>query len=294
MMARDHLWLLWEWTEDSPLVEELHSRAARELLHVQAYSPAEFSQFDVRSLETRRPSLLWDRAGDIHPEAQRLADWAEAWGCRVVNPARGTLLARDKGLLHQLLHRHQLPVPDTHFLQSHATPDEIAWVRGQYLVLKPVRSGGGEGVKIQVWDEDALLQAMHSRPGVTWLLQEHVEPAIMAGRRAWFRVFYLFGEVRVCWWDNRTHVYAYLPEKEVDLLGLGELITLGKAIGATFPMQLFSTEIVCRQNGKLVIVDYLNDPCDLRSQTRVPDGVPELIINWILDRIFQIAQTNSL
>jgi hypothetical protein len=290
MSDRDHIWLLWEWTEDASLVQSLLSRALLSGLRVKAFTPAEFVNFDPTSLLGHPPVILWDRAGDVYPEALRISDWAEALGSRVINPVRGTLLARDKASLHELLVRHNLPVPSSRLFRADSPIEELVWGCGRYLVLKPERSGGGEGVRIQEWSEETLRSSMNSRPQETWLLQEHVEPAVIAGRRAWFRVFHLFGDIRICWWDNRTHIYDFLPECEVNTMGFNDLEMLGMKIGACFPMQFFSTEIVYREDGKPVIVDYLNDPCDLRSKTDVYDGVPAELLDWVFWKLFSTAR----
>ncbi len=290
MPARDFLWFLWEWSEDAYLKDDLIYRAAQENLRVRFFGPGEFHEITRAAIIASYPLILWDRAGDVHREALRLSDWAEALGSRVINPARSARLIQDKANLHRLLLQHDLPVPQTRFLADHCSAEELRWACGKYLVLKPVRSGGGEGVRIQEWNENSIWEAMRIRPGEIWLLQEYIEPALVAGRRAWFRVYYLFGEIRICWWDNRTHVYDFMPCREVDQLGFGELRSLVRRIGESFPLQLFSTEIVYREDGRPIIVDYINDPCDLRRRSRVPDGVPDELLNWVYDKIFATAR----
>jgi len=287
LAPKDHVWLFWEWGEDSHLAADLIKHAAARNLRARAFfyedlpSPGE--------LRLQAPLLLWDRAGDVYESARRLADWAEALGSRVINPARGMLLAKDKAVLHKLLELRGLPVPHTRFFTDASSLEEMQLSLGKYLVLKPVRSGGGEGVRIQEWCEKCLREAMRTRSGETWLLQEHVDPCIMAGRRAWFRVFYLFGEIRICWWDNHTHIYEWMPLEEVECQGFAELLSLGRRIGEAFPLQFFSTEIALCADGRLVVVDYVNDPCDLRSISRIPNGVPTELLDWVFGKILDKA-----
>ena len=287
MAPRDHVWLLWEWGEDSHVAAELLKSAAARDLRARAFFYEDLPSLD--ELRHSAPHLLWDRAGDVYESARRLADWAEALGSRVVNPARGMLLAKDKAVLHKLLEQRGLPVPRTCFLTDTSPLEEIQSSLGQYLVLKPVRSGGGEGVRIQEWCENCLREAMGSRPGETWLLQEHINPCIMAERRAWFRVFYLFGDIRICWWDNQTHIYEWMPLEEVERQGFAELLSLGRRIGEALPLQFFSTEIALCADKRLVVVDYVNDPCDLRSISRIPNGVPTELLDWVFGKILNKA-----
>jgi len=39
----------------------------------------------------------------------------------------------------------------------------------------------------------------------------------------------------------------------------------------------FSTEIALAKDGRYVVVDYVNDPCDMRPQSKHFDGVPDTI-----------------
>lgn len=289
MILRDHIWLLWEWSEDAYLAEDLLARAAATKVRARAFKPEEFFGLKSETIVVNPPHLLWDRAGDVFPEACRIADWAEAAGALAVNPVRGARMIHRKDRLHKLLVESNLPVPQTVVLRNHADPDELNRACGKYLVLKPALSGGGEGVRIQCWDYDSLKAEIASRPTENWLLQEYIEPARIAGRAAWFRVFYLLGDVRVCWWDHKTHIYELIPCEELERLGFNDLKNLGRKIASCIPMQFFSAEIAYRANGKPVVVDYINDPCDLRSKKRIPNGVPEELLDWVFGRIFEAA-----
>jgi hypothetical protein len=48
---------------------------------------------------------------------------------------------------------------------------------------------------------------------------------------------------------------------------------------------LFSTEIAITSDGRFVIVDYVNDPIDLRLQSKASDGVPDDIVEDIAARL---------
>ena len=76
MRLRDHIGVLWEWTEDTFLVDTLLSRAEQSGLRIKTFTPADFKSLDIGTMLGCPPIILWDRAGDIYPEAQRLSDWA--------------------------------------------------------------------------------------------------------------------------------------------------------------------------------------------------------------------------
>jgi hypothetical protein len=56
---------------------------------------------------------------------------------------------------------------------------------------------------------------------------------------------------------------------------------------------LFSTEITLTPDGRFVIVDYVNDPIDLRLQSKALDGVPNDIVLDITDRLAEFVLTHN-
>ena len=50
-------------------------------------------------------------------------------------------------------------------------------------------------------------------------------------------------------------------------------------------LDFFSTEIALEHDGRYFVVDYVNDPCDMRSQSKNFDGVPDTIIQMIVTGI---------
>jgi hypothetical protein len=52
---------------------------------------------------------------------------------------------------------------------------------------------------------------------------------------------------------------------------------------------LFSTEIALTKEGHFMVVDYVNDPVDLRMQSRAVDGVPDVYLESIAARLARLA-----
>ncbi len=50
-------------------------------------------------------------------------------------------------------------------------------------------------------------------------------------------------------------------------------------------MDLFSSEIALVPDGRFIVVDYVNDPLDLRLQSQTPEGVPDAIVRAIAERL---------
>jgi hypothetical protein len=52
---------------------------------------------------------------------------------------------------------------------------------------------------------------------------------------------------------------------------------------------LFSCEIALTNDHSFVVVDYVNDPLDLRLQSRCVDGVPDDIVAAIANQLARLA-----
>jgi hypothetical protein len=109
---------------------------------------------------------------------------------------------------------------------------------------------------------------------------------------AWFRVIYCAGKVYPCWWDNRTHVYTPVTSDEENCYNLGPLSSMTSSIARICELDLFSTEITLTPEGRFVIVDYVNDPIDLRLQSKTFDGVPNDIVQDITESLVKIVLTH--
>jgi hypothetical protein len=124
-------------------------------------------------------------------------------------------------------------------------------------------------------------------PEQQYLLQEHVTPKVLDGLPAWFRVIYCLGEIFINYWDTTTHVYTPLtPEAETGL-GLWTLPNVTRRIAGLCQLDLFSTEICLTEEERLVVVDYVNDPIDLRLQSKAKDGVPDFMVEQVAARIVE-------
>ena len=85
-------------------------------------------------------------------------------------------------------------------------------------------------------------------------------------QKSWYRVFYIFGLVLPCWWYDETHVFKTITESHMTDYGLRSLVTITKKIWDVCRLDLFSTEIVVTQDRKFVVMDYVNEICDMRQR----------------------------
>ncbi|MBM3152170.1 MAG: hypothetical protein FJZ96_08230 [Chloroflexi bacterium] len=164
---------------------------------------------------------------------------------------------------------------------------------GGRFVIKPAIGGGGLGVVLEATRPEQVHQARRDFPQEKILLQAHVEPVTLAGRTAWFRILACDGAVYPCWWDTQSHVYRRLGADESARLGLTGLRQVARRIAQVCRLDLFSTEVALAADGAFVITDYVNDPVDLRLQSKAVDGVPETIVEHIAGRLAQAVRRNT-
>ena len=67
------------------------------------------------------------------------------------------------------------------------------------------------------------------------------------------------------------------------------VVTLAGAVAAICGLGLFSSEIALSREGVFMVVDYANDPIDLRHQSSLASGVPDEIVQFIAERLAAVA-----
>jgi hypothetical protein len=193
--------------------------------------------------------------------------------------------AADKATMHLEFLAHGIEVPYTIIISpySHNSKVELSLVElaklGRPFIIKPANTtGGGVGVVMGAETLKEVIDARQSHVNDKYLLQETIKPSVLSGRRAWFRVFYAFGTIIPCWWDDITHVYTLLDENEERRLGLEKLRIITETIYEICELEFFSTELVYAAEGRFVAVDYVNEICDMRLQSESFDGVPDDVV----------------
>jgi hypothetical protein len=160
---------------------------------------------------------------------------------------------------------------------------------GEKFIVKPAHGGGGEGVVLEVSTFGQVLEARQAHPQDYYLLQAHISPVQLAGRPAWFRVLFCGGKIYPFWWDTATHIYVPLGEEEDKQFGLASIASTTLTIARVCRLNLFSTEIALTSSGLFVVVDYVNNPIDLRLQSVTPDGVPDETVHEIAGRLADLV-----
>ena len=280
----------WNWQYDSEFARMLEAACRSEGISLLQVTPHDLPQI-LHALiqgQIKFRSLL-DRASDTDLDFSPLILWARQQNVLRLNRFRVARRAWDKAAMHKRILAAELDAPYTLALPPCAEePEPEALdlsVFGEKIALKPAHGGGGMGVVIAPACWEQVLAARQAYPFDQYLLQAYVTPTTLDGRPAWFRVIYCAGQVFSCWWDPLTHRYAAVTDEESSRFGLHQLFQISQIIADIAQLELFSSEIAMAQDGRFLVVDYLNDPIDLRLQSQATEGVPDVIVEAVARRL---------
>jgi len=257
----------------------------------------------VRALQAGRIRIRFhldvqaDYEDPTDPYAQ-LGYAAKDDGAFVVNDPDAAKAAQNKAVVHYHFLRAGVPVPQTVVVRNwepgkfKLTPQERKRL-GRPFIIKPARGFGKQGVaKVARGSIREIARARRYDRGDDFLLQEFVEPAWFGHRMGWFRVFYLLGEVILCWWDTVTEHYACVGLDEFQAHRLFPLPQIAHTIARCTGMNYFSTEMAAVGNGprrRFLAIDYVNDPCDMTAQSHSHTGVPDVVVEHVAERLVEAA-----
>jgi glutathione synthase/RimK-type ligase-like ATP-grasp enzyme len=217
-------------------------------------------------------------------------------GTRVVADPDKIKSAADKSVTHYSLLDAGLSVPHAIIIRNWEPTRRLNDIEKRELglpfIVKPALGYGQRGVKlIKSWM--SLREVAEARlfdPGDNFLLHEYITPKNLEGNPAWFRVFYIFGEIMICWWNPETGMYRQVNLKEFEHFRLSPLARISSEISSITGIEWFSCEIaVDNKTGKFTAIDYLNDQFDISSQSQRPAGVPDDLVLLFVQRLVEKA-----
>lgn len=298
-MERIDLAIGWSWEFDEPFVRALEEACQhRRRLRTYQITPANVDEV-LHQLERRELSfgLYLDRAFDVDERFEAIGRLLCTRDGQLVNDYDRTVHSIDKATMHLEFITAGLHVPFTIIISPYAdaetlelTLEDLAHL-GRPFIIKPANTtGGGMGV---VTGAETLLDVLETRrefEADKYLLQEKIYPKEINGRRCWFRCFYVYDKIFLCWWDDLTHIYAEVTPDEEHYYRLKPLRKIMKTIGRISGLKFFSSEIALRTStayepSNFVVVDYVNDMCDMRTQLVAHDGIPNPLLDRIVDRL---------
>lgn len=289
MADRFHLAVAWDWEYDREFVGILQDQMhAHRLLY---YSISHHNTHEtLRRLQKGELEFgaFMDRASESDENFVPLVRHLRKTGALFINPPDLVHHAIDKATMHLEFLTKGIEVPFTIIISPYNKRNEVELSLsdlahlGRPFIIKPANTtGGGTGVILGAESLKDVIESRQHHKNDKYLLQEKIVPAPIGGVKGWFRVFSVFGHILPCWWDDETHVYRMTTRGEVQSYGLRPLLTITKKIEEVCRLDFFSTEIALTRAGKFVVVDYVNDLCDMRLQSRHFDGVPDLVVTEV-------------
>jgi len=297
-MSNYDLCLTWNWEYDANFVQLLDLACRSRGLSLLQITPENLFSL-MPSIVNREITfqIFFDRASDGDARFIPMVQWACNHAVHHINFHESACHARDKVAMHQAI-SVSMNTPLTLILPSHEEQPRLPAIDlsllGEPFTIKPARGGGGEGVINEATTLSQVLMARQTFPNQNYLLQSRIIPDRMDSRMAWFRVIHVAGNVYPCWWDTCTHIYSRVTPLEEIRYNLGSLRSLSSSVATICGLELFSTEIAMTPDDRFVIVDYVNDPIDLRLQSTTPDGVPDDVVKDITERLADLALTHHL
>jgi hypothetical protein len=301
--------IAWNWEYDKNFIDRIEEIAHRRGISTYLIHPDNIQnvieQVRNNSLYFR---VLLDRASDVDEHFEPFAELSiqselhknPHQRIAVINPYDLMHRAADKATMHLEFLTNDIEVPYTLIIPSfrhdpapRLTDDQLS-VIGKPFIIKPANTtGGGIGVVLDAQSLSDVIEARQHYEHDKYLLQELINPVRHGDRKAWFRVFYAFGKVIPCWWDDVTHIYEPVTSEDEERFDLYALRILTKKIYRVCRLHFFSTEIATTINHKFVVVDYVNEMCDMRFKSATPDGVPNEVVDSIIHAMMEFVQNEK-
>lgn len=235
-----------------------------------------------------------DRASDEDPAFEPITQILAKRKCYIINPHFKVKKVIKKSYMHKKLEMKNFSLPKTIILPPYdkdnslkITEDEILKLSNPFIIKPGVYSGGGEGVVKNATSITQIQTERMKSHSEEYLLQEKIFPKSLEGRRAWFRVFWAFNKVIPAWWNDLTHIYFPVTKEQTKKHHLQPLSRITKKIARLTGMDYFSTEIALTKKNRFILIDYVNDQCDMRLKSIHPDGVPDSIVVQFIEQMKQ-------
>jgi len=283
------LGLAWNWQYDSDFIAGIENACIHLGLTTYRIEPSNVFEtlHRLRSGEIAFQTFL-DRASDDDDAFLPIVRHLARSSTRFYNLHDHVDKAKDKATMHLEFITNGLYVPYTIIISPYNKKKELELSLselaklGRPFIIKPANTtGGGTGVVLGAESLKDIIETRQHHKNDKYLLQETVRPKILDGGKAWFRVLYAFGEIIPCWWDDVTHVYRILDKQDEERCGLGGLRDSARKIQKVCSLDFFSSEIAVTEENVFVVVDYVNEVCDMRLQSKHVDGVPDEVVQKI-------------
>ena len=282
---------VWEYDEDFVnLIEKKLQESGITTFKINYHNIRKVTRL-IENKELQFATFL-DRASDVEPEFEPLSRLLIRRKTRIFNPYKKVKHAIDKASMHLEFITAGLNVPYSIIIPPHNKEKEVyislddLAILGRPFIIKPCNTtGGGIGVVTGAETLKEVYEERITNLNDKYILQQKIYPSIMDGKRFWFRCFWAFGKAISTWWDDQTHIYSEIADDELNNFGLKKMYSITKEIAKITELDFFSTEIVLTNEKKFIVIDYVNDQCDMRLKSKHIDGVPDNVLLQIIESL---------
>jgi hypothetical protein len=175
------------------------------------------------------------------------------------------------------------------------TPEERALV-GERCVITPYYGVAGRGAVIGVEPtRQAIAKAREFDRKDDWLVQRMITWGRCGEREAYLRGYNVLGHRTLMWWsEGRGYSNVTWDDmRQYDLMCALELV---ERVGRLTGLEFFSSEIaIVGEAGsvspeeRFVLIDYVNDQCDIDPQAQPSRSPPEDWVRWVCGRLAEFT-----
>lgn len=285
--------LAWNWEYDVGFVNLLDATCRAHNLQLLQITPGNLAHISDALINRQIHFHAYlDRSSDDDARFLPIVEWAHRHAIFSINDHKHAHRCWNKAAMHEalfsILHTPYTIVLPSYNEQPVLSPVDLSPL-GPSFSIKPAHGGGGAGVVVEAISFDQVLDTRQEYPNDKYLLQTRIVPVQLGRHNAWFRVLYSAGEIYPFWWDMNSHVYTPIMAAEISHYRLERLRVITHTIANVSKLKLFSTEIALNAEGNFLVVDYVNDPIDLRLQSKSYEGVPDEIVHFIAESLARLV-----
>ena len=290
--------VFWEWDYDKQFNAILQKHAASKNISILLIDPVSLPAIE-KSLSENELYFKWylDRASETDPRFSNLLLKCQDLKINGLNPANNVHRALSKAYMHRLLLNRQIPLPETIILPPFSQKPELPFFTfetiGIPFVIKPANGGGGEGVHLGLTELSQVSLCRKEFPESEYLIQQTVIPKIANSRPVWLRVFYVCEQIYFSFWNPETKIFAPSTSEDFDPVFTKTVESIVLEIAKISKLRFFSCEIAVKPDNSPVVIDYVNDPVDLRPKSSHKDGIPDELLDKIVCSVLLFLQNSN-
>ena len=288
------LGIAWDNESDNEFVNDLNARALK--VGVRPYLIHAYNFFSSLKNITEGEltfRCFLDRFSDDTSTFGGLADFLKQKDINFINHPDNVKNSIDKSKIHSMFVSYGLPIPKTVFIKPQEEK-QVLEAKIQHIsvpcVVKSAFSSCSEDTALAINSLVDALRLMGEEEDKSYFAQEQVASINLENKPAWFKVLYCFGEIILCRWHPMTGEREMLSLRQIYRLGLHEIWPITKKVKQACKLDFFSTDIVMKEKGKFLVVDYVNDRPDMRKKSKFKDALPDEIVDKVINSIISFIK----